>query len=253
MTLLGLATAVRREWIEEMFPEQVATRIEHLFDPVHKRVAAIRLVRFHDLVIHHEHQREVDSAASGRCLAEAAAKPYFELPLFTHELKQTMARINLAAAVMPELELPPADKPLVTSFLARAFAGLTLAKEAQATPLRDLFRDFYGPERLEWLDELAPQSMTWREERKLKLLYPEEARDDDGKPNFPELQVKLHECFGLKEHPHICEGRLPIKLWLCTPDGKRLDATRDWLSFKTNAYPKLKPSLQKKFPSFLWI
>ncbi len=144
MTLLGLATAVKREWIEEMFPEQVTAGIEHLFDPVHKRVSAIRLVRFHDLVIHHEHQRETDPAASGRCLAGAAVKPYFELPLFTHDLKQTIARVNLTAAVMPELELPPADKPFITAFLARAFAGLTLAKEAQATPLRDLSASITG-------------------------------------------------------------------------------------------------------------
>ncbi len=77
LTLLGLATAVRREWIEEMFPEQVTTGIEHLFDPVHKRVSAIKLVRFHDLVIHHEHQREVDPAASGRCLADAGSQALF--------------------------------------------------------------------------------------------------------------------------------------------------------------------------------
>ena len=253
MTLLGLATAVRREWIEEMFPEQVSVWIEHLFDPVHKRVSAIKLVRFHDLVIHHEHQREIDPAASGRCLAEAAVKSYFELPLFTHELKQTIARINLVAAVRPELELPPADKPFITAFLARAFAGLTLAKEAQGTPLRDLFPDFYGRERLEWLDELAPQTIAWPDGRKMKMLYPEEARDDDGEPNSPELQIKLHESFGLNEHPHICEGKLPVKLWLCTPDGKRLNSTYNWLAFKASTYPKLKSSLQKKFPGFLWI
>lgn len=253
MMLLGLATAVRREWIEEMFPEQVTVRIEHLFDPVHKRVSAIKIVRFHDLMIHHEHQKEIDPGASGRCLAEAAVKPYFELPLFTHELKQTIARINLAAAVMPELELPPADKPFITSFLARAFAGQTLAKEAQATHLRDLLPDFYGRERLEWLDELAPQTVPLADGKKPKLLYPEETRDDDGEPNSPELQVKLHEIFGLKEHPHICEGKLPVKLWLCTPDGKRLESTFNWPAFKANAYPKLKAGLQKKFPSHLWI
>ncbi|HEY3861177.1 MAG TPA: ATP-dependent helicase HrpB [Verrucomicrobiae bacterium] len=253
MTLLGLATAVRREWIEEMFPEQVTARIEHLFDPAHKRVSAIKLVRFHDLMIHHEHQREIDPEASGRCLAEAAAKPYFELPLFTHELKQNLARINLVSALMPELELPPADKPFITAFLARAFAGLTLAKEAQATPLRDAFADFYGKERLEWLDELAPLSIDWPGGKKVKLLYPAEPRDEDGEVNSPEAQVKLHEAFALKEHPHICEGKLPVKLWLCSPDGKRLDSTFNWPAFKTNAYPKIKPALQKKFPGNLWL
>ncbi|MGA2177231.1 MAG: ATP-dependent helicase HrpB [Verrucomicrobiota bacterium] len=253
VTLLGLATAVRREWIEEMFPELVSTRIEHHFDPIHKRVSAIKLTRCQDLVIHHEHQREVDPAAAGRCLAEAFAKHVFELPLLDHQLKQTIARINLVSAVLPELELPRADAAFITGFLAGAFAGLTLAKEAQATPLRDAFREYFGPDRLEWLDELAPPAIPWPDGRKLKLLYPEETRDDDGEPNSPETQVKLHESFALKEHPHICEGKLPVKLWLAAPDGKRLDSTFNWPAFKANTYPKLKPALQKKFPGFLWL
>src|SRR5207248_2066991 len=52
LTLLGLASAVKREWIEETFAEQITSRVEHLYDRTHKRVAAVKLVRFHDLVIH---------------------------------------------------------------------------------------------------------------------------------------------------------------------------------------------------------
>src|SRR6185369_12058790 len=253
LTLLGLVTAVDREWIEEMFPDQITTVIEHLFDRTHKRVAAVKLVRFQDLVIHHEHQREVDPAASGRCLAEAFRKGYFELPLFNHEVKQLIARVNLVCAVSPELEFPPLDEVAIKTCLTRAFDGLTLAKEAQATPLRDSFVRHLAPEQSGWLDELAPLSILWLEGKKLKLLYPEETLDEDGAPASPEAQVKLQECFQLKNHPHICEGKLPVKLWLCAPDGKRLEATFNWPAFKTNTYPKLKPALQKKFPSMTWL
>ncbi len=253
LTLLGLATAVKREWIEEMFPNQISRRVEHLFDRTHKRVSAVKLIRFHDLVIHFEHQREVDPIASGRCLAEAYGKQYFELPLFNHEIKQMMARINAVCAVMPELEVPPSDTAFVQAFLARAFAGLTLVKEAQATPLRDLLLEQIGKERLEWINELAPPSIAWPDGKKLKLLYPDQPRDEDGQPSSPELQVKLHETFALKDHPHICEGRLPVKLWLCTPDGKRIESTFNWPAFKANSYPKLKNALQQKFPANVWI
>ncbi|HXI53530.1 MAG TPA: ATP-dependent helicase C-terminal domain-containing protein, partial [Candidatus Saccharimonadales bacterium] len=104
-----------------------------------------------------------------------------------------------------------------------------------------------------WLDELLPLQIPWPDGRKLKLLYPETARDEDGEPNSPEVQVKLHECFSLKEHPHLCEGKLPVKLWLCTPDGKRLESTFNWPAFKSLAYPKLKAGLQKKFPGMTWL
>jgi len=252
LTLLGLATAIKREWVEETFPEQINANVEHLYDRTHKRVAAVRLLRFRDLVIHHEHQREVDAQASGRCLAEAHRKGWFELPLFNHEVKQFISRVNLVTAVMPDLEFPPLDEAAIRSCLAHAFEGLTLAKEAQATPLRDAFHQALAKEQRGWLDELAPIALPWPDARKLKLLYPEHARDEDDQPNAPELQVKLHECFALKEHPHICEGRLPVKLWLCAPDGKRLEATFNWPAFRINTYPKLKPAVQKKHPSVPW-
>jgi ATP-dependent helicase HrpB len=253
LTLLGLASAVKRDWVEETFPEQVTSKVEHLYDRTHKRVAAVKLVRFRDLVIHHEHQREVDPQASGRCLAEAYRKGFFELPLFNHELKQLVARANLVVAVMPELEFPVFDDAAITSCLAHAFEGLTLAKEVQATPLREAFFQRLAKEQLGWLDELAPTSLPWPDGRKLKLSYAEQARDEDGQPNPPELQVKLHECFALKQHPHICEARLPVKLWLCAPDGKRLEPTFNWPAFKANSYPKLRPTLLKKYPGVTWI
>jgi ATP-dependent helicase HrpB len=258
LTLLGLATAVKREWIEQTFPEQVSTTIEHLYDRTHKRVAAVKLVRFRDLVFHHEHQRETDAKASGRCLAEAYAKGYFELPLFNHEIKQFISRVNLVVAVMPELEFPALDGPAVIGCLARAFEGFTLSKEAQVAPLREMFFHHLAKEQADWLNELAPTTLGWPDGRKLKLLYPESADKDAphggaGQPESPELQIKLHECFALKEHPRICEGRLPVKLWLCAPDGKRLEPTTNWPAFRTNNYPKLKPLLQKKYPSITWL
>src|SRR5208283_4399165 len=127
-----------------------------------------------------EHQREADPKASGRCLAEAFRKGYYELPLFDHELKQFISRVNLVVAAMPELEFPPFDEVAITACLARAFAGLTLAKEAQATPLRDAFRQTLAREQLGWLDELAPTSLLWPDGRKIKLQYPEGACDEEG-------------------------------------------------------------------------
>jgi ATP-dependent helicase HrpB len=252
LTLLGLASAVTREWVEQTFPEQITTTLEHLYDRTHKRVSAVKLLRFGGLVIHHEHQPETGPKASGLCLAQAHLKGCFELPLFNHEIKQLIARANLVAAVMPELEFPAFDEPAIAACLARAFEGLTLAKEAQAAALREAFVQHLGRDRLGWLDELAPASLPWPDARKLKLLYPEQARDRDGQPASPELQVKLHECFILAQHPRICEGRLPVRLWLCAPDGKRLEPTLNWPAFKTGRYPALRQILQKKYPGVPW-
>jgi ATP-dependent helicase HrpB len=253
MTLLGLASTVKREWIEETFPQHIHTRVEHMFDRTHKRVSAIRLVRFRDLVIHHEHQRDVDPAAVGRCLAESYRKEYFELPLFNHELKQFIGRVNLVVAVMPELEFPEFDEKAIVDSLARAFNGLTLVKEAQATHLREEFLKHLAKEQLAWLDELAPVQIPWPDGRRHKLLYVEETVSKGDEPNSPELQIKLHECFALKEHPRVCEGKLPVRLWLTAPDGKRIESTVNWPAYRTGNYPKIKATLQKKYPGVNWL
>jgi len=252
LTLIGLASAVKREWVEETFPQHVNARVECLFDRTHKRVSAVKLVRFRDLVIHHEHQREIDPAASGRCLAEASRKGWFELPLFNHDVKQFIGRVNLVCVVMPELEFPPLDEKAMLQCLARAFAGLTLVKEAQATHLREEFVKHLAPEQRAWLDELVPVGIPWPDGKKHKLLYAEEAVSK-GEPNPPELQIKLQECFALKEHPRVCEGKLAVKLWLCAPDGKRIESTLNWPAFRTGSYVKLKPALQKKYPGTVWL
>ncbi len=251
LTLLGLATAVKREWVEEMFPAQITSRVECLFDRTHKRVAAVRLVRFQDLVIHHEHQREVDPDAAGRCLAAAYSNGWFELPLFNHQLRQFVARVNLVCTAMPELDFPPFTEAAMAACLTQALRGITTVKEAQATHLTDAFRQHLAKEQLTWLDELTPPTIPWPDGRQLKILYVDRDEDGEGTPHG-ELQMKLHECFALKEHPRLCEGRSPVTLWLCAPDGKRLEPTLDWPAFRANQYPKLKRALQQKHPGVIW-
>lgn len=251
LTLLGLATAVKREWVEELAPSQMSTRVEHLYDRTNKRVSAIKLIRFRDLVIHHEYQKEIDPVESARCLASAWQRDYFELPLFNHEVKQWIARVNLVNAAMPELEFPAMDETGIIQCLTRAFHGLTLAKEAQAASLKEAFGAQLGKERSDWLNELAPLTVPWVNEKKIKLLYAEET--EPGKVVPPELQVKLSDALKLEEHPRVCENRVPVKLWLCAPDGKRIESTLDWASFKANSYPKIRPVLQKKYPGSTWL
>jgi ATP-dependent helicase HrpB len=247
LTLLGLATAVKLEWLKESFPEQFSELVEYLYDRTHKRVAGIRLLRFNGLVVTQEHLKDLDPARTGTALADAYLAKLFELPLFSHDLKQFIARVNLIAHAAPDLEFPPYDDAALRKTLGRAFAGLTLAKEAQAIDLKQAIRSHLAPEQIAWVDELAPTAVAWPGEKKVKLLY----SDDAGEG--PELQVKLHECFGASDHPRICEGRVPVKVWLCSPDGKRLASTTDWPTFRAKEYPKLKPALQKKFPGFTWL
>ncbi len=244
IVLLSLATAVEPGWIRDMFPQQLTTSLEHHFDAKNKRVAALLLVRYHDLILEQNpQQRDLDPAASGRCLAESWQNGAFDLPLFDHRLKQFIARVNLVHTTLPELEFNPLDEPAIASCLARAFHGLILAKDAQAAPLTNAFHQHLEKGQLSWLDELAPLTLPGPDNTTLKISY------TTGEPH---TQLKLQDCFTLKTHPTLCEGRLPVHLTLTTPDQKPLTTTHDLPTFLTREWPKHRPTLTKKFPGHLW-
>jgi ATP-dependent helicase HrpB len=151
--------------------------------------------------------------------------------------------VNLVHATLPELEFAPFDETAITASFARAFTGLTLVKEAQAAPLLHAFHQHLDKGQVSWLDELLPLTITWPSGGTIKLNYVNDT---------PEAQVKLQECFALKDHPTLCEGRLPVQLQLCTPDGKRLATTTDWPTFQAREWPKHRQAVAKKFTSVMW-
>ena len=253
LTLLGLATAVKSEWLRELFPQHFHTSVDHVFDRLHKRVSPVRRICFLDLVVATEHQRESDPELSGRCLAEAFARGGFDLPQLDHELKQFIARVNLIARALPHLEFPAFDGAALVAALDRAFRGLTLVKQAQSAPLKEAFRAHLAPEQIAWLDELLPVYLPWIEGRRLKLTYVEpdpEAEADEI--SGPEAQVKLTECFQLKTHPTVGEDAIPIRLALQAPDGKRLEVVSNFPRWREISYPKLRAQIRTKYPGFVW-
>ncbi len=253
LTLLGLATAVKSEWLRELFPQHFHTSIDHVFDRLHKRVSPVRRICFLDLVVATEHQRESDPELSGRCLAEAFARGGFDLPQLDHELKQFIARVNLIARALPQLEFPAFDGAALVAALDRAFRGLTLVKQAQVASLKEAFRAHLAPEQIAWLDELMPVHLPWLEGRRLKLTYVEpdpEAEADEI--SGPEAQVKLTECFQLKTHPTVGEDAIPIRLALQAPDGKRLEVVSNFPRWREISYPKLRAQIRTKYPGFVW-
>jgi ATP-dependent helicase HrpB len=251
LTLLSQCTAVKLEWLREMFPQHFSSRLEHLYDRTHKRVAAVDVIRFLDLVVDQQHRREVDPVASGRCLADAAARGWLELPNIDHAVQQWIGRVECLRVAVPELELPSMATEGRQRALEAGFRGMTLGREAQAANLLPAFRAVLSKDLQSFVDELAPLHVVGLEGKPWKLAYAVD-KDDASAPPVPEVQVKLLDLLPLKEHPRIAEGRVPIRIWIQDPTGKRLASTRDWSAWRAGEYPKIRSTLKTKHPGFLW-
>jgi ATP-dependent helicase HrpB len=135
--------------------------------------------------------------------------------------------------------------------LARAFAGVSLARNAQEVNLAAAFKSAMDAGRRSFADELVPLTAKGPEDKVLKLSYVQDKDDPEAAP-VPEVQVKLTEWLGWKEHPRVAEGRVAVRVWLMDPGGKRVGGTRDWPAWREKEYPKLRSQLRTKHPGFLW-
>jgi HrpA-like RNA helicase len=108
-------------------------------------------------------------------------------------------------------------------------------------------------EQWEWLDEFAPQTIPWLDDKPKRLEYPEKPADKHGNMLPVELHVKLHDCFRLAEHPRICDGEHIVRFKLLTPKNRKIDYCDDWPTFKQREYPKIRKDLLAKFPGVGWV
>ena len=252
-TLLSLAAAVELDWVRELFPGDLTTRTECGFDPGMKRVEAHEITRFRDLELGRARAKVADPQAAGQALAKACLGEWFTPKSFDHSIRQLIRRLNWLCAARPNLEFPPLDETAILNCLSAAFAGMTLAKQAVAADVKPAFRKHMPSEQWEWLDEFAPQTIPWLDDKPKRLEYPDKPADNHGNMLPVELHVKLHDCFRLAEHPRICDGEHIVRFKLLTPKNRKIDYCDDWPTFKQREYPRIRKDLLAKFPGVGWV
>jgi ATP-dependent helicase HrpB len=79
-TLLGVASAVKLEWVRALNPAGLSETVEHVYDRLNKRVVAGRVTRYHDLLLGGERVEQLDPAIAARVLADEFADQLTRLP-----------------------------------------------------------------------------------------------------------------------------------------------------------------------------
>lgn len=123
-TLLSFASAVSTVWIQNMNPHGLTQDIDHVYDRLHKRVIAGRVLRYHDLILGGERVSELDPAAAARILAE--------------ELVTELSRHPQWSKLKPRLANKSREQ--VIDLLAQAFAGASTAADAMKRDLLSVIR-----------------------------------------------------------------------------------------------------------------
>ncbi|WP_245195575.1 ATP-dependent helicase HrpB [Aureimonas populi] len=74
-------------------------------------------------------------------------------------------------------------------------------------------------------------------------------RYEDGQAVLP---VRVQELFGLKAHPTVAEGRLPLTLELLSPAHRPIQITRDLPGFWAGSWRDVRADLRGRYPKHSW-
>ncbi|MHA7271307.1 ATP-dependent helicase HrpB [Arthrobacter sp. HLT1-20] len=120
----------------------------------------------------------------------------------------------------------------------RAFSALSLTD-----PLRRL---------LPWpqasqMGELVPETLAVPSGSRIRIDYPDVASDGP-----PVVAVKLQECFGLAQTPHLLNGRVRVLFHLLSPARAPLAVTDDLQSFWSGPYAQVRAQMRGRYPKHPW-
>ncbi|MBU1211640.1 MAG: ATP-dependent helicase HrpB [Alphaproteobacteria bacterium] len=132
----------------------------------------------------------------------------------------------------------------VSDWLAAFLEGKTRAADVTAGDLDAALQALVPWSLKQRLDEAAPTH----------FLAPTGERhpiDYDG-AGAPALHIRVQELFGLKQHPAIADGRLPLTLNLLSPAHRPIQITRDLPGFWAGSWAAVKSEMKGRYPRHVW-
>jgi ATP-dependent helicase HrpB len=155
LTLIGIASAVKPEWVRELKPSELHETTEHVYDRLSKNVVAASIFRYRNLVISGQSLPQVDPIVAAKVLAqEFVRNPHApSVPRWERELKPWLKRIDKTRKAHPELNLPEFNDDLITRCLADAWQGATSFKTAADKQLLPSFQAVLTTEQLDAISQ----------------------------------------------------------------------------------------------------
>lgn len=243
-TLLTQATAIKEEWLREIFPEAFSEKTEVFYDKTLRRVMARRETRFHDLVLKSGQTDKVPPSEAAALLAQQVLNGSCPLDNWDNAVDQWIIRLNRLREWMPELELPALTEEDRAALIEQICYGATTYKEIKDRNVWAVVREWLSPQQIGFLDKYAPERLEMPNGRRFKITY-----DEKGAPT---IAVRIQDLYGVEQSLLIAAGRVPVTIQVLAPNHRPIQVTQNLATFWKESYPKIKAELARKYPKHLW-
>ena len=246
LPLVRIASPIEPDWLLDLFPEDIETTDELVWNREEQRVEQAQLLRYRRLTIIETRARPIpgteQSSAVRQMLVDKAIDLGLESWRAQPEVDRLLARVDFAAVHGSPLDKSEALLRSALDQMAEGLVSISELREAQKNgALLSLLQAMVSPK---MLDEVAPASIALPTGRRARIDY------TPGKP--PSVASRLQDFIGLKESPSVARGRVPLVLQLLAPNGRPVQVTTDLASFWKNLYPQLRRELSRRYPKHSW-
>ncbi|AVC52184.1 ATP-dependent helicase HrpB [Rhizobium leguminosarum bv. viciae] len=240
------AAEVTRGDIEAELPGEIKTGDQIFFDRQSRQVRARRATRLGAIVFEETPLPRPSGAAVTQALVEGVRELGLDQLAFSKEAVQLRERIGFLHRTIGEPWPDVSDSALLYR-LDEWFAPFqTEARglsEISAAGLSNGLIALVPHELQRDLSRLAPTHFEAPTGQRHPIQYEGEE---------PVLTIRVQELFGLKQHPAIAGGRLPLLLELTSPAHRPIQTTRDLPGFWAGSWRDVRADMRGRYPRHPW-
>ncbi len=244
--LLGVATAVERDWLSEYFPDELSEEFVTEYDASLRRVVCRAQQCFRGLVLEEKANAEPDPALAAELLASEVIAGRLNLKQWDSVVENWIQRVNFVAQHCPETEIAVIDAEARQLLAEQICYGATSYKQIKDRPVLSVVQEWIRPEQQYYIDAYAPVELELpRRKRPARIRY-----EADGRAF---LASKLQDFYDVKgESLRIANGKVPLVIELLAPNGRPAHVTDDLDGFWGGAYHHVRKDLAGRYPKHEW-
>src|SRR5262245_28442420 len=201
--VLNLATAIKEEWLRELFPQDFSRVHVVAYDPTLRRVVARHESRFRDLVLEERLSNSLPAEEAARILAREVAASRCSLQNWNEAVEQWILRINRLREWMPELGLPAIGEEEREAMRELICHGAFSADEIKPRPVLPVVKSWLSRQQQAAVEDYAPERLTLPNGRTVKVVYA-----DDGPPT---IAARIQDLYGIKEALWVAGRRVAVR------------------------------------------
>lgn len=240
------AAEIDRATVEAGLADKIVREDQCVFDRASRQVRARRVVRLGAMILEETPLPRPTGPKAARALADGVRQLGLQVLPFSREAAQLRDRIGFL------------HRSIGAPWPDTAEAALLARLEDWFVPFQENTRgidDITAGSLQEGLMALVPYEV----QRDIARLVPTHFEAPTGQRHpirydgdEPVLAIRVQELFGLKQHPTVAGGRLPLLLELQSPAHRPIQTTRDLPGFWAGSWRDVRADMRGRYPKHPW-